>query len=496
MARLSLYLPPAAGDYSGAASVLFGLDCLVVLVDAGCCTRNYTEYDEPRWARRRKTTFSAQLRTLEATLGDESRLIEQTADMARQLGVSCVALLGTPVPAVTGMDLAGIACEVEEATGLPTLGVETSGFETYEQGASRALAALLGRFAREGAREGAGRDATEALAETPACDSAVGAEMPRGAQHGPHINILGLGPQDFQCEEDMAACIGWFEGAGAQIDFVTASEYITADVARAGSADASVVVAWSGLAAAQLLEERFGIPYVIGRPWCADDAHAILDQVKCALATDCRFVGTDCTAGAAKPDVHASTNRREAGACAQAIAVGTAPDPCASVTRVNETTEATAAAQDLPTLPDPILLIGEQVAMNSLRTHINDIHARANHPSPAITVATRFGAEASLAQPGDLSQVGEAELIAWAGAHPGFAWVGDPLFACLPGFADSALATLPHEATSSTLHAAQARTLAGDAALKAVESAIMERIGTTAHAPSSSARPTVPSAQR
>lgn len=48
MARLSLFLPPPAGDYSGAAGVLFGLDCLVVLVDAGCCTRNYTEYDEPR----------------------------------------------------------------------------------------------------------------------------------------------------------------------------------------------------------------------------------------------------------------------------------------------------------------------------------------------------------------------------------------------------------------------------------------------------------------
>ena len=78
MARLSLFLPPPAGDYSGAAGVLFGLDCLVVLVDAGCCTRNYTEYDEPRWARRRKTAFSAQLRTLEAVLGDEERHAAQS----------------------------------------------------------------------------------------------------------------------------------------------------------------------------------------------------------------------------------------------------------------------------------------------------------------------------------------------------------------------------------------------------------------------------------
>ena len=48
MARLSVYLPPFAGDYAGTSSVLFGLDCLVVVIDAGCCTRNYTEYSPHR----------------------------------------------------------------------------------------------------------------------------------------------------------------------------------------------------------------------------------------------------------------------------------------------------------------------------------------------------------------------------------------------------------------------------------------------------------------
>ncbi len=245
MARLSLYLPPAAGDYSGAASTLFGLDCLVVIVDAGCCTRNYTEYDEPRWARRRKTAFSAQLRTLEAALGDESRIIEQTADMACELGVSCIALLGTPVPAVTGMDLAGIACEVEDVAGVPTLGIETNGFETYERGASKALTALLGRFVCDAA----GQQANQNPARSP---------------EAPHVNILGLGPQDFLGEDDMNACVRWFEEAGAVVDFVTSSEYTLTDVARAGSADLSVVVAWSGLEAARLLKERCGVPYVVG----------------------------------------------------------------------------------------------------------------------------------------------------------------------------------------------------------------------------------------
>ena len=185
MARLSLFLPPPAGDYSGAAGVLFGLDCLVVLVDAGCCTRNYTEYDEPRWARRRKTAFSAQLHTLEAVLGDEERIVEQTADGVHELGVSCAALLGTPVPAVTGMNLPGIACDVVARAGVPALGIETCGFETYERGASRAFKALVSRFAHA-SEASATRDEAAPL----------------------RVNVLGLTAQDFMGETDMQACLG------------------------------------------------------------------------------------------------------------------------------------------------------------------------------------------------------------------------------------------------------------------------------------------------
>lgn len=419
MARLSLYLPPAAGDYSGAASVLFGLDCLVVLVDAGCCTRNYTEYDEPRWSRRRKTAFSAQLRTLEATLGDESRIIEQTCDMARELGVSCIALLGTPVPAVTGMDLAGIACEVEAAAGIPTIGIETSGFETYECGASKALAALVRRFAQEG--DGAVGSASEKLGmpDEPLRDWA------------PRVNILGLSPQDFSCEEDMDTCTRWFEEAGAQVVFVTDSNYTLADVAAAGSADASVVVAWSGLEAARQLEERFGVPYAIGRPWCAEDAKRLTERMR-------RDSLGDIEANVGNGIAHESASA-----------------------------------------PADILLIGEQVAMNGLREHVAAAFAAASLPLPRIAVASRFHGNPELARPGDLFDVGESELTAWAGSHAGFLWIGDPLFEALPGFAGRGLVHPPHEATSSALYTREAKQLAGECALEAVRSAIMSMQSTS-----------------
>ena len=463
MARLSLFLPPPAGDYSGAAGVLFGLDCLVVLVDAGCCTRNYTEYDEPRWARRRKTAFSAQLRTLEAVLGDEERIVEQTADGVHELGVSCAALLGTPVPAVTGMNLPGIACDVEERAGVPALGIETCGFETYERGASRAFKALVSRFAHA-SEASATRDEAAPL----------------------RVNVLGLTAQDFMGEADMQACLGWLQEAGLEIAFSTAGSYTLDDVAAAGQVDASVVVAWSGLAAARELQQRCDVPYVVGRPWCVEDARVLAELTRKAVSGEAQ--GTPpCmwneaqeaathvhkTADSLKPaDIGDPTHDATTGtleAVNNAAASMSTPAGAAGPTSADAADPALAGAA-----PSPILLLGEQVAMCSLRMHMRAVLAQAGVSAPVV-VATRFAADPAFAEPGDLSDVGERELIAWARKNPGFTWVGDPLFERIPAFAGRSAAMLPHEATSSTLYADQARKLAGEAALRCTQKGIIER---------------------
>lgn len=432
----------------------------MVLVDAGCCTRNYTEYDEPRWARRRKTAFSAQLRTLEAVLGDGERIVEQTADGVHELGVSCAALLGTPMPAVTCMNLPGIACDVEERAGVPALGIETCGFDAYERGASRAFKALVSRFARA-SEATAARDETASL----------------------RVNVLGLTAQDFMGEADMQACLGWLQEAGLEIAFSTAGSYTLDDVAAAGQADASVVVAWSGLAAARELQQRCGVPYVVGRPWCAEDARVLAELMRKAAG------------GETQSDPLCLWNEeREATANAGEAATGTPKTTCDGTTDAREAVGGTATSMSKPACsasvdeairkaadptlagaaPSPILLLGEQVAMCSLRMHVRAALAQAGLSAPVV-VATRFSADPTLAEPGDLSEIGERELIAWARKNPGFTWVGDPLFERIPAFAGHGTAILPHEATSSTLHADLACRLAGDAALLHAQKGIMER---------------------
>lgn len=249
MAKLSMFLPPFAGDYSGAAGVLFGLNSVNVIVDASCCTHNYTGYDEPRWKSRRRATFSAQLRTLEATLGDDARLIDQIEDAVRELGSPCVALIGSPVPALVGMDLDGMASELEMRCGVPAFGLATTGFNTYELGASLAQELLAGRFAQGAASAGAG---------------------PAG-----RINILGITVHDFGSEAAMKAAEQAILAENADVArsnqpaWSTAGECTLADIEAAGAADETVVATWSGLAAARLLEQRFGVPVHVGLPRAA-----------------------------------------------------------------------------------------------------------------------------------------------------------------------------------------------------------------------------------
>ena len=240
MKNLSIWLPPFSGDYSGACSALFDFNALIILNDAACCTRNYVEYEEPRWTRSKKTTFCSQLRTVDAILGNDERVLAQAEEAANQLHPDFVALLGSPVPAVIGMDLAGMACELEGRLGLPCFGLSTNGFEGYHTGVSMTLTALLRRFGQTG--------------ET----------VPGG------VNLLGMTPLDFSANENAARIRAVLESGGFSVLWSAAMGTTLEQVKQAGRAQANLVLSWSGLAAAKEMEKAWGIPYVAGVPVGAD----------------------------------------------------------------------------------------------------------------------------------------------------------------------------------------------------------------------------------
>lgn len=238
MRKLSINLPPFAPDYSGVCSALFALGGLLVIHDASGCTGNYTGYDEPRWYDSRSLVYCSGLREMDAVLGNDEKFIARIRQAAAELSPEFICFMGSPAPMVIGTDLKGIAAELEEITGIPALGFETTGLNYYDKGISDAYLAFADKFFP--ARAGQTRPGS--------------------------INILGLTPLDFSHNSNAGDFIREMEKQGFSViaDFSMESDF--GQILQAPSARINVVAAKSGLALAQWMEKRYGIPYVVGVP--------------------------------------------------------------------------------------------------------------------------------------------------------------------------------------------------------------------------------------
>ena len=143
MKGLMRYLSPFAPDQSGASAVLFELGGMIIICDAGGCAGNVCGFDEPRWFTKKSAIYSAGLRDMDAILGRDDRLIGKIEKAILTTDAEFIALIGTPVPAVIGTDLRGLAKIIERKFEIPSIAMETKGMVTYEEGEEKAYEALL-----------------------------------------------------------------------------------------------------------------------------------------------------------------------------------------------------------------------------------------------------------------------------------------------------------------------------------------------------------------
>ena len=128
-------LTPFAPDQSGAVSALFNVPgALIVVLDAGGCTGNICGFDEPRWGEKRAFIFSAGMRDMDAVMGRDDELIKKILAAVDILSPSCIALIGTPVPATIGTDYMGLKRVLEKKCQLPVMAIETDGTGLYDKG--------------------------------------------------------------------------------------------------------------------------------------------------------------------------------------------------------------------------------------------------------------------------------------------------------------------------------------------------------------------------
>ena len=227
-----------AADTSGVCSMLYELGGMVIVHDASGCNSTYSTHDEPRWYRQDSMIYISALTEADAILGNDEKLIADVAAAAKDLSPRFIVLCGAPVPLLVGTDFPAVAAEIEARTGIPAFGLRTGGIRSYLAGASEALEAVVERFC------------TERLPHTAA----------------PSVNILGATPLDFSVNGAVGSIVEWLNKSGFGIVSCMAMGSTLDDLRRASAAHVNLVVSSCGIATAELLRERFGMPWVAGVP--------------------------------------------------------------------------------------------------------------------------------------------------------------------------------------------------------------------------------------
>lgn len=217
------YLAPFAPDYSGAVSVVFGMNALTVLCDPGGCSGNVCGYDEPRFYGSKNALYSAAIRDMDVIMGKDDLLARKVLHAASEKSYPFAALIGTPVVSVVATDLNSLCRAVEKNTGIPAVSVDTNGMDHYDIGQSKMNLRLVKKFAGEGSGE---KTKTLVIGYTP-------------------LDMMGLAEPPIW---EGSVLFGYCE------DTMEALQNL-ADVKE------TLVLSPSGLAAARELEKSFGIPY-------------------------------------------------------------------------------------------------------------------------------------------------------------------------------------------------------------------------------------------
>ena len=248
-----------ASDASGVASALYELGGMTVIHDASGCNSTYNTHDEPRWYDIDSMVYISAVSEMEAIMGDDSRWVSDIIDTANELHPNFIALAGSPIPMMIGTDFEALAFEIEEATGIPTFGIPTNGMHSYIWGVSQAFACLARRLV----------------------------ELPRRSEHASEkirVNILGLTPLDFSIGGMDRSLVQMLEDHGFEVTSRWAMGGTLEHIRHAGEAQVDLVVSESGMAAAQILKERFGIPWVAGLPFGLPQAEQLCEAIRLAAS--------------------------------------------------------------------------------------------------------------------------------------------------------------------------------------------------------------------
>lgn len=235
MKNVSKIIPCYAADTSGVCSALYELGGMTVVHDASGCNSTYSTHDEPRWTKMKSRIFISALTELDAIMGNDDIFIDDVVSSAHDLRPEFIAICGSPMPMMTGFDYDAVAPVIEDRCGIKTIPLHTNGTRSYIDGAGEALLEIVKAYAQPVDKK----------------DNAV--------------NVLGLTPLDFPLGSDVHIR-EWLTENGFECVCTLAMGDSLESIKAMPCAKASLVVSYSGYAAAKYLKDTYGIPIVCGVP--------------------------------------------------------------------------------------------------------------------------------------------------------------------------------------------------------------------------------------
>lgn len=235
-----------AADTSGVCSALYEYGGMTVIHDASGCNSTYTTHDEPRWYDNRSMVYISGFTERDAIMGNDDKFIDDLVSAARELSPRFIAICASPLPAMTGVDMAAISYQVECETGIPCFEVRTNGMQSYITGIEQAFLTMSKRFIH-----------------TP--DARTNSDQLR-------VNVIGLTPLDYYLEtadgrRTTDVMREWLESAGLCVNTMIGMDTSIEEVERLAEADVSLVVASSGRLLGKYLYDEYNIPFVTGAPF-------------------------------------------------------------------------------------------------------------------------------------------------------------------------------------------------------------------------------------
>ncbi|MDF2952906.1 MAG: Nitrogenase Mo-Fe protein NifD/coenzyme F430 biosynthesis subunit CfbD [Thermodesulfobacterium sp.] len=230
-------LLPLPSGYFGASSALYKLGGLIITYGPAGGAWHINIEDEPRWYRGKTTVVGAGLLEIDVILGRDPEWVKRISTVALDLKPNFIALCGTPISAIIGVDLKGLARSIEKKTGIPVFFIETKGAEDYLSGAEKAFLALAKTFFK-----------------------------PSRTKRKRALNILGAIHLDIGKEEHLKPLCNLLQKADVEIISCWGMEENLENIKKSTEASLNLVITVSGIGIAEYMYENFGIPYIIGLP--------------------------------------------------------------------------------------------------------------------------------------------------------------------------------------------------------------------------------------